>query len=66
MLRLSELDVKVGNVDVDLLDLKEVLAVRLLSCGQLDLEAEAISTKEDVGNASVSDAWEALLSLDIV
>lgn len=63
---LLKLDIEVLHINVNLVDLEKVLAVRLLSGGQLHREAESRATEEDVGNTSVSDTWESFLPLNIV
>jgi hypothetical protein len=66
MIRLLELDVEVLHIDVDFVNLEEVLTITLVCVGCNNLEAEAISTEEDVHNTLVGDGWESLLALDVV
>jgi hypothetical protein len=66
MFGLLELDIEVLDINVNFIHLKEILAIMFLSCRHLHLEAEACSTKENVGETLVSDAGDAVLSFDIV
>lgn len=64
---LLELDLEVLDINIHLGDLEEVRTVvlRVSRLGR-DLEAETLSTQEDVGNTLVLDGREALLPVDIV
>ena len=66
VIRLLDLDLKILNHDVNIVDDDKVGAVRLLSVAASNFEAEALATKEDVHDTLVSDGWEALLLLDVV
>jgi hypothetical protein len=59
-------EVEMGATYINFVNLEEVLAIRLLSCGELHLEAEARTAKEDISNTEIGNARETLLSLDIV
>jgi len=66
VLGLLELDLEVRDVDLASINLEEVGSVLSISLGERELEVEAITTEENVGNTLISDAWEALLLLDVV
>lgn len=65
MVGLDQLDLKVLNVHINLVNLKEVLAVLIVGGRQLQAEAEPIAGHLDVSNTSVRDGREALLAFDI-
>lgn len=62
---LLDLDLNLGKVNVDLLNLEVVLTVLLLSGGDLHLKGEAVAREDDVSNTSVGERGEALLALDV-
>lgn len=55
VLGLLELDVEGLDVDVNLLNLEVVLAIRLVGAANLHLEGEAVTGQEDVENTSIGD-----------
>lgn len=63
---LLQLDVHVLDAHVNLVQLEEVLLVVLLSGRGSDLDAETITTEEDIHNTTIGDGGEALLLLDVV
>lgn len=63
---LLELDVEVLDINIHLRDLEEVLRVLLISGLSRNLEAETISTEEDISNTLVLDARETLLPVDVI
>lgn len=63
---LLKLDVEVLDIDVDVVNLEEVLAVLGVGGRHLDLEAETSSTEEDVHQTFIADGWESLLLADVV
>ncbi len=63
---LLKLDVEVLDVNIDLVNLEEVLAILFGGRGHLDLKVQATTVEEDVGNADISDGRESLLLFDVV
>lgn len=66
VLGLLDLDVQTLDINVNLLNLEEVLGVLLVGGGDLHLEGETVSGKENVNDTGVSERREALLPLDVV
>lgn len=66
MAGLLELDVHALDVHGHLVKLDEMLLITLLGGGGSNLEAEALASKNNVHDTSVSDRREALLLLDVV
>ena len=66
VVRLLDLDLKVINLDINVLNHHEASAVLWLSIASLQLEAEALATQDDVHDTLVGDGGEALLLLQVV
>ena len=63
---LLDFDLKIGNLDLNVLNHHEASAVLRLSVASFELEAEAFASQDDVHDTLVGDGWEALLLLDVV
>lgn len=63
---LLELDVQVLDVNSDLIQSDEVLAILLVGGASSNLEVEALAAQNNVHNTSVGDRGETLLLLDVV
>jgi len=59
------LNTDVLNVDINLGDFEEVLAITCVSSLSSNLEAETLATHEDIADANVLDGKEALLAIHV-
>lgn len=63
---LLEFNVQVLDADSNVVNGHEMSTVLWLGVASCELEAETLTTKEDVHDTLVSDRWETLLLLDVV